>query len=130
VALSPSGRLSGASIDLGDFPVTLRAVDALGLPATGPVTLSVGEPTIPVAQLASPFLLSGPPLSGVQLDFLNRQGNGVAGYDIGDFRAWVLAHPTLPMSAYLVPTEVPETIVVPMTPRLREERERTREERR
>jgi hypothetical protein len=130
VALSQAGRLFGASIDLGDFPVTLRAVDAIGLPATGPVTLSVGEPTIPVEQLASPFLLSGPPLSAVQLDFLNRQGNGVAGYDLGDFRAWVLAHATLPMSAFLALTEAPRTIVVPMTSQPRGELEWTREERR
>ena len=112
--LSGTGRITGRSIDMGTFPITLEAVDAIGLPAVGTVTLEVLAPVIPIAQLASPFLLSGPPLEPVQLNFLNRQGNGVAGYDLGDFRAWVLANPSLPMSANFKALTGPRTIVLPM----------------
>ena len=111
--LSGTGRITGTSIDMGTFPITLEAVDAIGLPAVGTVTLEVLAPVIPIAQLASPFLLSGPPLEPVQLNFLNRQGNGVSGYDLGDFRAWVLANPSLPMSANFKAL-TPRTIVLPL----------------
>jgi hypothetical protein len=33
--------------------------------------------------------------------FLDRQGNADGAYDLGDFRAWVLANPSLPLSAEL-----------------------------
>ena len=115
LSLSSSGRITGASIDTGTFAVTLEAVDAIGLPAMGAVTLEVGMPSFPLEALVSPFLLSGPALTPVQLSFLNRQGNGVAGYDIGDFRAWLQRNPTLPLSADFEPSEGPRTIVLPMT---------------
>lgn len=122
LVLSRSGRITGASIDLGTFPVTLEAVDGIGLPAVGEVTLEVGRPSLPIEQLVSPFLLSGPALTSAQLAFLNRQGNGVAGYDIGDFRAWLQSDPTLPLSAYLEAADEPRTIVLPMRFTPKEER--------
>jgi hypothetical protein len=78
------------------------------------VSLEVGVPQIPIGALASSFLLSGPELTPVQLAFLDRQGNSMAGYDIGDFRAWVLANPTLPLSASLAGPAAPRTVVLPM----------------
>lgn len=97
--LARSGLISGAGLELGPFPITVEAVDANGLPSTATITLDLEAPTLSIEQLASPFLLSGPPLTDDQLNFLNLQGNGVAPYDIGDFREWVLADPTLPFSA-------------------------------
>jgi len=99
LALSRAGLVTGEALDTGQVPLELEAVDAIGLPATGVVTLDLRAPEIAIEQLAAPFLLTGPPLSDAQINFLNRQGNGVAPYDIGDFRAWVLANPTLPLSA-------------------------------
>jgi hypothetical protein len=112
--LSGAGRLSGTPVDLGTFTVTLEAVDAIGLPAVGTITLEGSAPAIPIETLVSPFLLSGPALTPAQLTMLNLRGNGVAGYDLGDFRAWLLANPDLPMSATFAPTQGPRTIVIPM----------------
>ncbi|NIR36318.1 MAG: hypothetical protein GWO22_10025, partial [Actinobacteria bacterium] len=99
VRLSRTGLLSGASLDLGRFDVTVQAVDASGLPASADIALDFLPPSLSIEQLVSPFLLSGPPLTDEEINFLNRQGNRVAPYDVGDFRAWVLADPTLPLSA-------------------------------
>lgn len=99
LALSRGGVVTGEALDFGQVPLELEAVDAIGLLATGGVTLDLRSPEITIEQLASPFLLTGPPLTAAQINFLNRQGNGVAPYDIGDFRAWVLGDATLPLSA-------------------------------
>lgn len=101
VSLGFDGVVSGTSVELGAFPVTVEATDDDGLTATATLTLEVGPPSIPIEQLASPFLLSGPALSGAQADFLDQQGNVDGAYDLGDFRAWVLANPSLPLSAEL-----------------------------
>lgn len=114
VQMTPQGRITGSALELGSFALTLEATDGLGLPGTGALTLDLTAPTIPIEQLASTFLLSGPELSGAQINFLNLQGNGVAPYDIGDFRAWVLANPSLPLSAYFTTEPQVRTIVVPM----------------
>jgi hypothetical protein len=61
----------------------------------------------------------GRPLDVNQRRFLDRQGNGDGGYDLGDLRAWVLAHPDLrlgaPMSAVLARRE-PSEIVISTVP--------------
>ncbi len=111
--LSGTGRISGASLDLGTFAVAVQATDANGLPASATITFEVAAPVIPIEALVSPFLGSGPPLNGNQLAFLNHQGNGVSGYDVGDFRAWLLANPELPLAAILGEAG-PRTIVVPL----------------
>jgi hypothetical protein len=123
--MSGTGRITGASTDVGTFAVTVEATDANGLPASAVVSLDVGVPQIPIGALASAFLLSGPQLTPVQLAFLDRQGNSMSGYDVGDFRAWVLANPTLPLSASLAGPAGPRTVVLPMRfqePAGREER--------
>jgi len=117
LALNGSGRITGAATEVGVFDLTLQAVDGIGLPATGPISLNLVDPEIAIETLASPFLLTtGPTLSTAQSTFLNLRGNGVGHYDIGDFRAWVLAHPSLPLSAGLLAVFEPTTIVIPMKP--------------
>ena len=114
LALSGSGRLTGASLDVGSYPVSIEAVDALGLAAAAILTLVVSEPTIAVADLASRFLLGGPTLSVVEQAFLDRQGNKGGAFDLGDFRAWVLAHPSLPLSADFGSAAAPQTVFLPL----------------
>lgn len=99
VGLDESGHLMGSAQETGTFPLELRVRDAIGLTADGTITLLVQAPLIPVLQLASPFLLAGPALTAEQKAFLDRQGNQDLNYDLGDFRAWVLANPGLPLSA-------------------------------
>ncbi len=101
VQLSGSGRLTGAALEMGRFDLTVEAVDALGLPATGAVTLDMTAPAIALERLTAPFLLTGEPLDAVQISFLSRQGNASPGYDVGDFRKWVLSDPALPLAADL-----------------------------
>jgi hypothetical protein len=101
LSLDVTGRLTGSAQVTGSFPLRLRVRDALGLTTQGTVTLDVQTPVIAVAQLASPFLLTGPALTSEQRLFLDRQGNRDQSYDLGDFRAWVLANPGLPMTAGL-----------------------------
>jgi M6 family metalloprotease-like protein len=115
LTLSTAGRLTGAALDAGSFPVTVQALDGLGLAASATLTLDVEEPVLTVEALASHFLLSGPQLSGLQEVFLDRFGNGLDGFDLGDFRAWLLAHPALPLSAALTaPTSNPTPVRIPM----------------
>ena len=99
MGLDVTGRLSGSAKVTGTFPLQLRVRDALGLSTEGTVTLDVQKPVIPLPQLASPFLLTGTALTNDQKLFLDRQGNHDLNYDLGDFRAWVLANPDLPMTA-------------------------------
>ncbi len=98
LALASSGVFTGAALELGTFPLTVSARDALGLTAEGSVTLQVSEPVLPAEQLASPFFGVGPDLTSWERRFLDGQGNQNGSYDLGDFRAWVLAHPNLPLT--------------------------------
>ena len=115
LTLSRGGEISGEALDLGTFALTLEAVDAIGLPGTGTVTLELVAPELSIEQLASPFLLTGPQLTSAQINFLNRQGNRVAPYDIGDFRQWVLSDPTLPLSASMGDGVFRRTVIVGTT---------------
>lgn len=99
LTLSEDGHVTGAALDLGTFPFSVEATDALGLTGTAGVTLDVLTPSLSIEQLGSRFLLTGPALDGVQATFLDRQGNRDGAYDLGDFRSWLLAHPELPLSA-------------------------------
>jgi hypothetical protein len=111
--LSGAGVIRGAAIELGTFVLEVEAQDANGLAAEGTLTLLSTAPEIPIESLLSPFLLTGPELTPAQLTFLNQQGNGVGGYDLGDLRAWILANPDLPMRADLESLLQPRTIVIP-----------------
>lgn len=96
------------------FALIVEATDAQGLTGTATVTLNVGSPSFSIGQLASAFLLGGQPLDSVQSTFLDLQGNGNATYDLGDFRAWILANPSLPLSADLSPAVEKRVVTVPM----------------
>lgn len=94
-----SGRLAGAPMRTGTYPLTVQARDGIGLTGQATVTVEVTEPELSMEQLASAFLTVGEPLTSEQRIYLDHVGNGNATYDLGDLRAWVLAHPDLPVSA-------------------------------
>ena len=94
LTLNSLGRLSGSALELGSFHVDVVARDVLGLLAEATITLEVGDPGISLSQLVSPFLGVGEELTSLQEDFLDHVGNGSGSYDLGDFRAWVLANPS------------------------------------
>jgi len=93
--LAGTGSISGTPLERGDFPLTLRALDAIGLQAFLPMNLVVEDPEAPAEALASAFLLKGPPLSADIRVYLDRAGNNNDAYDLGDFRAYVLRNPGL-----------------------------------
>ena len=120
ISMNTVGRITGAAMELGDYPVTLEARDAIGLTGQGIVTFQVDSPNIGIDVLASDFLSVGPSLDGDQRWFLDGQGNGNGYYDLGDFRAWVLANPQLPLSAALrALIEGPRSILIPTAPVVR-----------
>jgi len=94
--LDADGVVEGVPLETGIFPVRLRARDGLGLTAEAELTLTVEEPVFGLDVLTAPFLLTGPELTDVQERFLDLRGNDSGAYDLGDFRAWLLAHPGLP----------------------------------
>ncbi|HSG50122.1 MAG TPA: putative Ig domain-containing protein, partial [Longimicrobiales bacterium] len=110
--LSLDGIVSGAAVETGRFDVTVEATDAQGLPASGVVSFRFIDPGFSLEKLASPFLLSGPGLTVEEITFLNQQGNRVAPYDIGDFRARVLQDPALPFSLDVSSDVYRRTVVV------------------
>jgi M6 family metalloprotease-like protein len=116
IALNNRGQLTGVPWETGSFPLSVQVTDALGLRATGTFTLQVDEPVFPVEKLAAKFLLVGGDLTGPQLQYLDLRGNNDGIYDVGDLRAWVLAHPGLPLSASLKALVGPRQVVVPMVP--------------
>lgn len=120
ITLQADGKVVGVASDLGLFPLSVEATDAVGLTGTATVTLSVGEPSFSIDQLSADFLLTtDPALDSIQATFLDHQGNDDGAYDLGDFRAWVLAHPSLPLSAQLSPAASPvaepRVLLVPLT---------------
>jgi M6 family metalloprotease-like protein len=86
------GTLNGAAMEMGSFPVRIRARDAIGLEATVQVVLEVGPPVIPVDDLVGPFLANGRSPTFHQRQFLDRHGNRNDFYDLGDLRAFILEH--------------------------------------
>lgn len=110
------GQLTGAPLETGSFPLKVEVTDGIGLHAEGTFTLEVVEPVIAAAELASKFLLAGPTLSAARATYVDRKGNNDGTYDLGDFRAWVLSHPGLPLTAPMKALVGPRTVVIPMTP--------------
>jgi hypothetical protein len=99
--LDPIGRITGAAMELGSFPLSFRVRDAIGLEADLSLVLVVTDPEISVERLASPFLLTGETLDFNQRTYLDREGNRNGAYDLGDFRAFFLRNPDLPVSGDL-----------------------------
>ncbi len=93
MTLNLTGSIQGTPMARGEFPMTLQALDAIGLRAFLPLTLVVEDPEIPVDALASAFLFTGPYLSASTRNYLDNGGNGNSAYDLGDFRAYVLRNP-------------------------------------
>lgn len=98
MVLTNQGVLFGAPLERGSFPLALRVTDAIGLQADLSLEVEVVDPPLSVQTLASPFLLSGSPLTSDQQVYLDRAGNDNGAYDLGDFRAFVLRNPSLPSS--------------------------------
>jgi hypothetical protein len=106
-----TGRIVGAAMVTGVFPLEIQARDAIGLEARVAFVLEVAPPTVSAAALVGPFLGTGVEPTALQRDYLDRTGNGSGDYDIGDVRAFVVAHPELPASLR-VPR--PARIVIPV----------------
>jgi hypothetical protein len=96
MVLDPMGRIAGAAMARGTFPLTLHVVDAIGLEGDASLDLVVTDPVISIERLASPFLLSGTGLDLNQRTYLDRSGNVNGAYDLGDFRAFFLRNQDLP----------------------------------
>jgi M6 family metalloprotease-like protein len=94
-----AGKIAGAAMETGAFSITVTARDAIGLEASVLVALQVVSPVIGVEQLTGPFLLTGAAPTVLQRDYLDRFGNQNGIYDLGDFRAFLVANPGLPMTA-------------------------------
>ncbi len=111
LALLPDeGRIVGAALETGTFVFEVTATDAIGLTVRAVVSLEVSAPVMGVEDLAGPFLLTGLAPTPLQQVYLDRAGNDNGLYDLGDFRAFLVANPELPMTAdqvELVRTLVP-----------------------
>ncbi len=103
VALTRTGTVTGTAMTTGSFPLQLAVTDALGLQASGTITLKVIDPMIPLTTLSAPFLRGHDVLTGAQRQYLDKLGNQNGVYDLGDFRAYVLANPSLPETAPSAP---------------------------
>jgi M6 family metalloprotease-like protein len=107
------GHVTGAAMETGSFRLSVEVTDGIGLRVEGSFTLQVDDAVIPVSALASRFLGTGPPLTLAQARYLDRRGNNDGVYDLGDFRAWVLAHPGLPLTAPVRTLVGPSTVDIP-----------------
>jgi hypothetical protein len=116
ILMSTTGHITGAALAAGAFPVTVQALDFIGLTAQATIGFDVAEPVIAIEGLTSRFLLSGPSLAPLLEAYVDHQGNGNGTYDLGDLRAWVLAHPSLPLSAAVTATPQPSVVTIPMRP--------------
>jgi M6 family metalloprotease-like protein len=111
MTLDPVGRITGVAMERGVFPLSFNVRDAIGLEADLSLDLLVVDPEISIERLASPFLLSGATLDLTEKSYLDREGNRNGAYDLGDFRAFFLRNPGLPLAGDL--KEVME-LLVPM----------------
>ena len=110
------GAVTGAPVTMGDFVLSVRATDAIGLTDSVGVALSVGPPDVGLQVMAEPFLSVGVVNSALET-FLDLQGDGDGTYDLGDFRMWVLGNPNHPVSspAMAAPGMAPSgPIVIPL----------------
>lgn len=95
VLASDDGIIRGAATETGEFQSTLAAVDAIGLEARALVRIGVTAPLIPVDVLVSSFVGPEDGVTASEKAFLDAAGNADGGYDIGDFRAYLLSSPGL-----------------------------------
>lgn len=116
LSLDLVGKLFGAAMETGSYPLTVEVIDGIGLTARGDVVLQVDDAVIPGTNLASKFLLTGPALTVAQSAYVDRRGNNDGNYDLGDFRAWVLAHPGLALTEAERSLAAPRKVVIPLRP--------------
>ena len=112
------GVIHGTPLEMGDFLVTLRATDIIGLTASAELQISVGPPTAGLQAMANQFLQSEP-MDPNLATFLDFQGNQDDEYDLGDFRAWIVANPQHPVTHIV---RAADPIVVPLFLRKEEPR--------
>jgi hypothetical protein len=111
------GGITGTALEVGTFPIDVEVEDAIGLEGQGTITLDVGDPQVSIMDMAASFLLSAPAMNLARLRFFDAQGNQDGSYDLGDFRAWVLAHPDFPVtSPQRAVISGSRTVVVPLKP--------------
>jgi hypothetical protein len=96
LSLNRGGTLVGQALQSGAFPIELSVRDAIGLEASGTVTVSVRVPGFGTSELGARFLLGSDALTTAQQRYLDLAGNLNGVYDLGDFRAYVLANPDAP----------------------------------
>ena len=106
ILLGQDGTVTGEAVEAGVFPIELHVRDALGLEANGTVTLAVTGPLIGTTVLAAPFLFQPGSLTASQERYLDRAGNGNGSYDLGDLRAYLLAHPDVPDASPAAPSRL------------------------
>ncbi len=106
ILLGQDGTVTGEAVEAGVFPIELHVRDALGLEANGTVTLAVTAPLIGTTVLAAPFLFQPGSLTASQERYLDRAGNGNGSYDLGDLRAYLLAHPDVPDASPAAPSRL------------------------
>ena len=104
--------LRGSPVVMGDFVVTVRATDAIGLTDTVDIDLTVGPPEVGLQVMAEPFLGVGMGHTALET-FLDLQGDGDGVYDLGDFRVWVLGNPNHPVNT---PPGTPPGVLAPPDP--------------
>ena len=104
--------LRGSPVVMGDFVVTVRATDAIGLTDSVDIDLTVGPPEVGLQVMAKPFLGVGTGNSALET-FLDLRGDGDGTYDLGDFRLWVLGNPNHPVNA---PAGAPPRVLAPPDP--------------
>ncbi len=92
LSLTTEGRLLGAPMAEGDFPVGILVTDALGLQAEGSVLVQVTAPDLDLSALGAQLLGTRISLTGLQLQFLDRVGNDDGSYDVGDLRIFLRSH--------------------------------------
>jgi M6 family metalloprotease-like protein len=96
LSFNRSGSIAGEALEAGTFALGVQARDAIGLEAEGTITLDVKVPVLGTAQMTEGFLGASGSLTFAQERYLDRAGNGNGGYDLGDFRAYLLANPGAP----------------------------------
>ncbi len=96
--MTGTGVISGLATQLGQFEVDVLATDGIGLEARASLVFRVLRPNLSVADLISPFVSLESELTAAQSGFLDSAGNSDGGYDIGDFRAFLLENPDLPQT--------------------------------
>ncbi len=107
-----SGRLIGATLQTGSFGFELAASDGPGREVTALVSLEVVPPELQPEELLAGWLWRSlapnqNPIGGALVVYLDLQGNGNGGFDLGDARAHLQATGVLPPGGFAQAPPVP-----------------------